>query len=47
MEEEVRKESSPEAPWYGLSGKPALRILANKAAFSPLTNLHEKLRRKE
>jgi hypothetical protein len=34
--------SSPEAPWYGLSGKPTLRVMANKAAFSPLTNLNEK-----
>ena len=42
MEEGVRKGSSQKAPWYGLPGKPALRIMANKAAFSPLTNLHEK-----
>jgi hypothetical protein len=24
----VRKESSNEAPWYGLPGKPALHIMA-------------------
>jgi len=31
MEEDVRKESSHEAVWYGLPGKPAFRIIANKA----------------
>ena len=45
MEEDVRKESSLEAPWYGLPGKPVFRVMANKALAQPLTNLHEKIRR--